>query len=112
MVRRASERRQQRQQVLDRHQHRDGHVQAVGDRAVGRLDREHLTLLVAQLDGRAGGDGVEVADLSFVRQLCVRFPHVKFLLTVLSSDNQHELCVLQPLPLPRPNPNLAPDAGP
>ena len=55
---------------------------------------------------------MEVADLSFVRQLCVRFPHVKFLLTVLSSDNQHELCVLQPLPLPRPNPNLAPDAGP
>ena len=41
---------------------------------------------------------MEVADLSFVRQLCVRFPHVKFLLTVLSSDNQHELCVLQPAP--------------
>ena len=60
---------------------------------------------------------MEVADLSFVRQLCVRFPHVKFLLTVLSSDNQHELCVPSParpylartltLPLtlaPNPNP--------
>ena len=43
---------------------------------------------------RSGGDGVEVADLSFVRTLCVRYPHVKFLLTVLSNDNQHELAVL------------------
>ena len=43
---------------------------------------------------RGGGDAVEVADLTFVRQLCVRYPHVKFLLTVLSHDNQHELCVL------------------
>ena len=43
---------------------------------------------------RGGGDAMEVADLSFVRQLCVRYPHVKFLLTVLSRDNQHELCVL------------------
>jgi hypothetical protein len=43
---------------------------------------------------RGGGDGVEVADLSFVRLLCVRFPHVKFLLTVLSTGNQHELAVL------------------
>lgn len=43
---------------------------------------------------RTGGDGVEVADLSFVWQLCVRYPHVKFLLTVLSAVNQHELCVL------------------
>ena len=43
---------------------------------------------------RGGGDAVEVADLSFVRQLCVRYPAVKFLLTVLSQDNQHELCVL------------------
>ena len=37
---------------------------------------------------------MEVADLSWVRQLCVRYPGVKFLLTVLSNDNQHELCVL------------------
>ena len=47
---------------------------------------------------RGGGDAVEVADLSFVRQLCVRYPHVKFLLTVLSHDNQHELCVLSQTP--------------
>lgn len=43
---------------------------------------------------RTGGDGVEVADLSFVRALCLNYPSVKLLLTVLSRDNQHELCVL------------------
>ncbi len=31
---------------------------------------------------RSGGDGVEVADLSFLRLLCVRNPGVKFLATV------------------------------
>ena len=43
---------------------------------------------------RAGGDAVEVADLSFVRALCASYPSVKILLTVLSDVNQHELCVL------------------
>jgi hypothetical protein len=43
---------------------------------------------------RTGGDGVEVADLSFLWRLCRDYPHVKFLATVLSSDNQHELCVM------------------
>jgi hypothetical protein len=43
---------------------------------------------------RSGGDGVEVADLSFIRQMCSHYPSVKFLVTVLSADNQHELCVL------------------
>jgi hypothetical protein len=43
---------------------------------------------------RTGGDGVEVADLSCVRNLCTAYPSVKFLVTVLSADNQHELCVL------------------
>lgn len=43
---------------------------------------------------RTGGDGVEVADLNFLWQLCREYPHVKFLATVLSTDNQHELCVM------------------
>jgi len=43
---------------------------------------------------RAGGDGVEVADLTFMWKLCAAYPQVKFLLTVLSLANQHELCVL------------------
>ena len=43
---------------------------------------------------RAGGDGVEVAQLGWLRTLCVKYPSVKLLVTVLSADNQHELCVL------------------
>ena len=30
----------------------------------------------------AAGDGVEVADLTFVATLCRQWPHVKFLITV------------------------------
>ena len=41
---------------------------------------------------RAGGDGVEVARLDWLRTLCVRYPSVKFLVTVLSADRQTELC--------------------
>ena len=40
------------------------------------------------------GDGVEVADLKALRNLCSAYPDVKFLATVLSRDNQHELAVL------------------
>jgi len=43
---------------------------------------------------RTGGDGVEVADLRFLRNLCLAYPQVKLLVTVLSTENQHELCVL------------------
>ena len=43
---------------------------------------------------RLAGDAVEVADLSFLRALCARHRDVKFLVTVLSKENQHELCVL------------------
>ena len=64
--------------------------------------REHslpIALKVGAVRGanpalREGGDGVEVADLSFVWRLCAAHRDVKFLLTVLSVDNQHELCVL------------------
>jgi hypothetical protein len=41
-----------------------------------------------------GGDGVGVADLLSVQHLCQENPDVKFLVTVLSPLNQHELCVL------------------
>jgi len=43
---------------------------------------------------QAGGDGVEVADLRWLRELLLVYPHIKFLVTVLSRDNQHELAVL------------------
>jgi hypothetical protein len=43
---------------------------------------------------RTSGDGVEIADLSFLWRLCRGYPHVKFLATMLSTDNQHELCVM------------------
>eukprot|EP00299_Pterocystis_sp_00344_P009902 c4310_g1_i1.p1 GENE.c4310_g1_i1~~c4310_g1_i1.p1 ORF type:complete len:426 (-),score=90.72 c4310_g1_i1:63-1340(-) len=40
------------------------------------------------------GDGLEVADLTLLRDLCSKFPNLKVLATVLSRQNQHELCVL------------------
>jgi hypothetical protein len=40
-----------------------------------------------------GGDAVGVADVSAVMNLCVENPNVKFLVTMLSRVNQHELCV-------------------
>jgi len=43
---------------------------------------------------RLAGDGVGKADLSCVENLCREYPKNKFLVTVLSRENQHELCVL------------------
>lgn len=40
------------------------------------------------------GDGVERSDLNALRELCARYPQNKFMATVLSRENQHELCVL------------------
>jgi hypothetical protein len=42
---------------------------------------------------RLAGDGVGRADLRSVEVLCSRFPENRFLVTVLSRENQHELCV-------------------
>ncbi len=42
---------------------------------------------------RDGGDGVGVADVTAVQNLCSGHPDVKFLVTMLSRVNQHELCV-------------------
>uniref|UniRef100_A0A7S2S087 Glucuronate isomerase n=1 Tax=Rhizochromulina marina TaxID=1034831 RepID=A0A7S2S087_9STRA len=43
---------------------------------------------------RSGGDGVVVADLSEVAKLVQQYPKVKFLVTVLSRNNQHEAAVM------------------
>jgi hypothetical protein len=42
---------------------------------------------------RSGGDGSGRADLRAVENLCLEFPDNRFLVTVLSRENQHELCV-------------------
>ncbi|MBS3733479.1 MAG: glucuronate isomerase [Phycisphaerae bacterium] len=39
------------------------------------------------------GDSVGVADVTAVQKLCAEHPDVKFLVTMLSRVNQHELCV-------------------
>ena len=43
---------------------------------------------------RLAGDGVGQCHLQVVENLCVQFPDNQFLVTVLSRENQHELCVL------------------
>lgn len=40
------------------------------------------------------GDGVGRSDLGALEALCASHPKVRFLATVLSRENQHELCVL------------------
>jgi hypothetical protein len=42
---------------------------------------------------REAGDGVGKADVTAIEQMCVQYPNVKFLVTLLSRENQHELCV-------------------
>ncbi|CAK8988594.1 unnamed protein product [Durusdinium trenchii] len=46
------------------------------------------------LDPCCGGDGVASADVASLQALCAKFPKVKFLVTVLSRANQHELTVV------------------
>jgi len=45
-------------------------------------------------DLKLAGDGVGKADLTAVETLVRRYPQNKFLVTLLSRENQHELCVL------------------
>jgi len=54
---------------------------------VGAVRKANPALVMA-------GDAVEVADLSFLYEFCKAYPTVKFLVTVLSTCNQHELCVI------------------
>ena len=42
---------------------------------------------------RMAGDGVGRADISGVNRLCADHPDNRFLVTMLSRENQHELCV-------------------
>jgi hypothetical protein len=42
---------------------------------------------------RLAGDAVGIADLRAVETLCREFPHNRFLISLLSRENQHELCV-------------------
>jgi hypothetical protein len=42
---------------------------------------------------REAGDGVGRADVTAVERMCAEYPEVKFLVTFLSRENQHELCV-------------------
>jgi hypothetical protein len=42
---------------------------------------------------RLAGDSVGRADIAAVENLCARFPENKILCTMLSRENQHELCV-------------------
>lgn len=42
---------------------------------------------------RIAGDGVGLADVGAVENLCARFPANKFLVTMLARENQHALCV-------------------
>jgi hypothetical protein len=43
---------------------------------------------------KLAGDAVGATDLGSLQNLCAAFPKTKFLATVLSRENQHELCVL------------------
>jgi hypothetical protein len=43
---------------------------------------------------RLAGDGVGASDLGALRNLCLAYPNNRFLVTVLSLEDQHELCVL------------------
>jgi len=52
---------------------------------VNKLINPHLQL---------AGDGVGRADVDAVRNLCAQYPDCKFLVTMLSRENQHELCVV------------------
>jgi len=43
---------------------------------------------------RLAGDGVGRSDVAAVERLCAAYPDNKFLVTMLSRENQHELCVV------------------
>jgi len=63
--------------------------------------REHglsLALMIGVRRGvnpalRSAGDGVGKADIRALERICAEFSDVKFLVTMLSRENQHELCV-------------------
>ena len=42
---------------------------------------------------KLAGDAVGKGDINAVNYLCANYPHNKFMVTMLSRENQHELCV-------------------
>ena len=42
---------------------------------------------------RSAGDGIGKADITAIERICASFPEGRFLVTALSRENQHELCV-------------------
>ncbi len=42
---------------------------------------------------REAGDGIGKGDITAIENLCREYPNNKFLVTMLSRENQHELCV-------------------
>jgi hypothetical protein len=57
-----------------------------------------LTLMIGVRRGvnpnlRDAGDALGRADVTAVERLCADYPEVRFLVTFLSRENQHELCV-------------------
>ncbi len=42
---------------------------------------------------KLAGDSVGKSDINTVEYLCSKYPHNKFLVTMLARENQHELCV-------------------
>ena len=63
--------------------------------------KEHgltLTLMVGVRRGvnpnlREAGDALGRADVTAIERLCADYPEIRFLVTFLSRENQHELCV-------------------
>lgn len=47
-----------------------------------------------ELNPCCGGDGVAASDLDSLQRLCARFPRVRFLATVLSRADQHQMAVV------------------
>jgi len=42
---------------------------------------------------RSAGDGIGKADITAIERICAAYPEGRFLVTALSRENQHELCV-------------------
>lgn len=63
--------------------------------------REHNLALAIMIGVRRGvnpelrsaGDGIGKSDISAIERICSDYPDCKFLVTALSRENQHELCV-------------------
>ncbi len=80
----------------------DDTIPTVMQKIVLPLAREHDLPIAMMIGVRKGinpalgdgGDGVGVGDVEAVQNLCSENPDVKFLVTMLSRVNQHELCVL------------------